>query len=207
MDAILEAIDAADQARSRKRAGLWGRLLGRDLVAMAGADRIDTTVRVRIAYADTHAAALEEHLAELEIASEHLQRQTTALLDAIDRCRASSIPSDDESSDFQIDDSVHRQLLHMEALIASWRITAAQLALAMDYGRSMTERYAQVRNVLLPLWRHRAASSAMSRKLREEESSRVQQLQDAVRGQIDALRQSPQPPSASIAPTPKDLLP
>lgn len=201
LDAILETLDAADAVSARRRAGLLGRLFGRDLVAMARVDDVDNRLRLNLAYTDAHAASLKAHLALLASASEHLQRQIDTLLEVIRVASGESLHEDATN---------HRWLSHLDALIAAWRSTAAQLAMAISYGRSMLERHGQVRDVLIPLWRQRVVAKAMSTKLSADEASSQRSLHHSVREQINALRQSHQasPDSSdSTDPTSKELLP
>lgn len=204
MDAILETLSAADAASARRRAGLLGRLFGRDLVAMARVDDIDNQLRLHLAYTDTHAANLKGHIALLTSASEHLQRQIDALMDVI------GLASSKPDGVAHHDDVTHRWLSNLDIQAAAWRSTVAQLAMAIGYGQSMLERHGQVRNVLIPLWRQRVVAKAMTSKLSADEASSHRSLHQSVREQIIALRNSPVPPpdsSASTAPTSKELLP
>lgn len=204
LDSILETLDAADAVSAKRRAGLLGRLFGRDLVAMARVDDIDNRLRLHLAYTDAHAAGLESHLALLQGASEHLHGHIDALLEVIRRA------SREPDGIAHLDDTTLRWLSHLDALAAAWRSTEAQLLLAISYGRSMLDRHGQVRDVLIPLWRQRIVARAMSSKLSADEASIQRSLHESVRRQITALRQSHQPPpgsSASTDPTPKELLP
>ncbi len=204
LDGILQTLDAADAVAARRRAGLLGRLLGRDLVAMARVDHIDTRLRLHLAGTDTHAASLKAHIALLASASEHLQGQIDALLEV------TRLASCETGGDPQHEDVTRRWLSHLDALAVGWRSTAAQLAMAISYARSMLERHRQVRDVLIPLWRQRVSAKALSTKLGADEASSQRSLHESVRRQITALRRSHQPPPAlshPSTPTFKELPP
>lgn len=169
LEAVVAAVDSGDPARSRRRAGWWGRLLGRDLVAQAQPDPIEQRIRLRLAAAQTHADALVTEVAALEPLAASLQEQIARLEALLERERRASNANGDASDATQL-----RRLSHLDAIAASWRATVAQIALIRTHAVQLLARHAQVRDLLLTLRRERNAAQATGAQLDHDHASRLQ---------------------------------
>lgn len=189
LDAIVHAL-ATTGAHEAPRRGMVGRLLARELSTRAAPDPADYRVRARLAAAATQAALLEQQLARLEAAASLLDQQRAVLDQLLERGRAvPGVASADEAT--RALDPMLRRLAQLEAVAAAWRASRAHLATAIALGRSVLARHAQVRDVLVPLWRHAAATAALSPRMRGGEAERVASLRTFLRAQIGALRGTP----------------
>lgn len=189
LDAIVHAL-ASQDAHEPPRRGVVGRLLARELSTRSAPDPVDYRVRAHLATAATQAAVLERHLAGLEAAASMLDQQRRALDQLLERGRA--VPGVDGADDAaRALDPMLRRLTHLEAIAASWQATRAHVATAVALGRSVLDRHAQVRDVLVPLWRQAAGTAALSARLRGTEAERLARLRTFLRAQIDTLRGAP----------------
>jgi hypothetical protein len=191
LDAILQALEGTDPVRSRKRVGVVGRLLGRDLVAQADPDPIDSRVRLHLARANGHARDLQAHVQHLEVAWKSLY-QHHASLDAAIR-RAEAILSEYQEAAAaagQAEDAAHRRLGYVRAVADSWRNTCAQLDNAVRYGCLVLDRHVQVRDVLVPLWRQQAGAAALNRTFRDSGVLQLESLHLEARHGLAALQTS-----------------
>ncbi|HEY0503427.1 MAG TPA: hypothetical protein VGD42_08020 [Lysobacter sp.] len=180
LEAVVIAIDDADPVRRRRRAGFFGRLIGRDLVAQAQPDPADTRVRLHLSSAEALAVRLEAQVAELEPLSPLLHEQAERLRDTTD---AANGPHDATRA----------------AAMAAMRDTAAaQLALVCRHARALLERHAQVRDVLVPAWRRHSALAGASAYTGAEADAR---LRESLRAQLDALRRALGDERAPFAPS------
>jgi len=159
LDAVVAAVDHIDPARSRRRTGWWGRLLGRDLIAQAQPDPIITRVRLHLSTAQTKAEALTTGAAALEPVANDLQQQI-ARLDALvaHKRTVSTVDSDH-------DDALARRLSHLELIATSWRSTLAQIALVRSHAAQLLDRHTQVRDVFAALWHEHHAAQAVTAHL------------------------------------------
>ena len=79
LEAIVTAIDNADPVRRKRRAGFFGRLLGRDLVAATTFDAADRRVRVHLDGAQTLATALAEQVTAIAHVAAQLRAGSAGL--------------------------------------------------------------------------------------------------------------------------------
>lgn len=211
LDAIIETLATSDAPQARQRAGLLGRLLGNDLVAMARPDPIDARLRVHLAVANGRASELETHLGSLAECSAHLQRQLVALQQIIAQPAATSRRDHQRAAATGPDDAWRRRVSHLQVIADSWRMTVTQMALAASHAEWLLDRHVQVREVLLPLWRQLCAGRAVSRKLQEADASALCELHGTIHRQLAALRAPTQQPAAvstqSSSPSPKEPSP
>ncbi|MFP7721322.1 hypothetical protein [Lysobacter sp. A3-1-A15] len=198
--AIVEVIDASDAQRTRRRAGLLGRLLGWDLVAQAHPDAADARLRVHLAHASEHAERVQRHLSDLAALPVPVEQQIAAM-DAFvtssrEACAASGA-------------SAHRRLDYFQALGDSWRTTRAQLELEAAHIRRVLERYHQVRDLLVPLWHQQAAGAAINKRSNAGTPRGTEHDEHALRRLIASLQASaPAPtPHTPQHPTPADREP
>lgn len=210
LEAIVEAVDSLDPARHRRRMGLWGRLTGRDLIAQAQADSIGNRIRLRLSTAQALASELVARTAELDRLSQHVQQQSDALHDLIARERASgAAPTVDACMPAnEHDAALHRRLSHLEVILASWQASVAQISMVRSHVAHLLDRYVQVRDLLVSLWRQRASSEAATAQL---DHRGIARLQDALHSQLAALHDPvqphPAPPGADTARQPKEPSP
>ncbi|MBF6024475.1 hypothetical protein [Lysobacter niastensis] len=177
LEGIAIAIDNADPARRRRRAGFFGRLLGRDLVAQAQPDPADTRVRLHLSSAQALAERLAAKAAELEPLAAWLREQS-------DRLRA---VIDSTSADADSEPTLARRRVHLGAIAATWDTTVRQVELMHQHVRHLLMRHAQVRDLLVPAWRQQALLTDPSAR---DEAETTARLQDTLRSQLAALREA-----------------
>lgn len=197
LDAILRTLDATDAQRSRRRAGLIGRLLGRDLVARAEAESAERDLRVHLVAAAAQAEALARDAAQLDALREELALDAAALDERI----GTPSPGPGEAGAASPDDAALRRLEHLRALAASWQVALAQMRMASAHARRVLERHAQVRDLLVPLWRQQRLAGHVRTQLEHEEATRMQDMRRDIGLQLAALDAAGTPPPHS-APSP-----
>lgn len=193
LDAVVAAIDSTDPDRSARRAGLLGRLLGRDLVSQAHPDAPEDRVRVQLALAATHADRLLAHLDQLRAVAASLEKQIAELEASIDVARAQFADAAAEATTGE----EARRLATREALATAWRQTLGQLRLALSHAELLLARHEQVRDLLVPLWRQHAAARALNATLGAEQAQRLASMH---REALQALANLHAPP-AYFSPT------
>ncbi|WP_242112921.1 hypothetical protein [Luteimonas aquatica] len=185
LEGVVATLDNADPARRRKRAGVLGRLLGRDLVAQAQPDPVENRIRLQLAGAQALAVELAEGSDALAALSAHLQRQTARL----DELLAGERLADTEADAAHRTVARQRRLEHLDAIAASWRATVAQIAVVRDHAALLLDRHAQVRDLLTTLWRQRAAATAAAAQLAADPGNE-RRLRTLLRAQLIPLRAS-----------------
>lgn len=186
--AILDVLDAADARRSARRVGVIGRLLGRDLVARAHPDPADARVRVRLAHAAAQSAQLEDDLAALQATAAQLAQATRELQAFVQQRQAAANTFDPHDEAAPRDPPLRQRLSYLAAIVDAWRLSSAQIELAIAHARQLLERYAQTRDLLVPLWRQQATAAAEGRRLREQDAGRAADLRHSLRLQLQTLR-------------------
>lgn len=167
LEAVVAAVEASDPARLRRRSGLWGRLLGRDLVELAQPDPVSTRVRLGLATAQSLADELGVRSVALERAAATLQQRADhlAALIADERERLAGSAEVAEATANERLLARVRRLDHLAAIVASWRSSVAHIALVRSQAAQLLVRHAQVRDLMASLWRERASADAMSAQL------------------------------------------
>jgi hypothetical protein len=175
---ILQALELADPRSSSRRAGIVGRLLGRDLAVQARARQAHDHVRLRLELAARRAHDVRLHIAELDEAIAHIRRQRTRLAEIADRGRdaigALSVGAATHP------DAMARRLDHLAVLISSWDVAVAHLRLVRQYGDLLLTRFNHVCDVVVPQWREQvegaiaSAEDETAEPLREALSSLLQ---------------------------------
>lgn len=139
-------------AGKRRRAGLLARLLGRDVLDQHEAEALGARMGVLLIEADRAAAALRA-----DIAARRVRLAASApLLECLDRAAAAlraDVAADDVRGDLRL-----RRAHHLETVHATHAMSAQQLELVAGQHETLLAHYRNVRDVLLPLWRQRAAA-------------------------------------------------
>lgn len=151
---IVTALETADPRVSGRRAGIVGRLLGRDLAAQARARQAHEHVRIRLALAERRAQDVAAHIRELDEAVAHVRRQRARLAEIADRGREALDAF--ALGDAPRPDAMARRLDHLAVLVSSWDVAAAHMRVVREYGELLLARYAHVRDVVVPQWRRHA---------------------------------------------------
>lgn len=149
LEDIVVAIDNLDPVRRRRRAGFWGRLLGRDLVAQAQPDPVATRIRLGLAAAQAHVDDLEQRMRALEPLASAIREQIAQLDTRVAHERATL---NDATGDETRIAAQFRRLDHLAAIATSWRASVAQIALVRAHAEQLLARHAQVRDLLVSLW-------------------------------------------------------
>ncbi|MDR6991523.1 hypothetical protein [Luteimonas sp. 3794] len=145
------AMRAVLPARARPRAGLFARLTGRDVVDQHEAETLGARMGVLLIEADRAAAALR---ADIAAHRARLAASTPALhrLDQAAAALRETIADDDAHHDLRL-----RRAQHLDTVRATHALSARQLQLIAEQHEAVLAHYRNVRDVLLPLWRQRAA--------------------------------------------------
>lgn len=145
------AMRAALPSRGRPRAGLFARLTGRDVIDQHEAETLGARMGVLLIDADRSAAALRADIAA------HRARLAASLpaLDGLDRAAAAlraGSEVDDAHQDLRL-----RRAQHLDTVRATHALSGRQVQLIAEQHEAVLAHYRNVRDVLLPLWRQRAA--------------------------------------------------
>jgi hypothetical protein len=154
---IVQALEVAQSRNAARRAGIVGRLLGRDMPAQARARQAHEHIRIRLHLAERRAQEVVAHLVELDEAIDHVMRQRMRLAQIADRGR-------DARGTFALEpcaapDAMERRLGHLAMLVSSWDVALAHMRLVRQYGELLLARYAHVRDVVVPQWRRDAEAA------------------------------------------------
>ena len=159
MAALIASLTRIDIGRVARRQGWWSRFTGADLEArvefeVAAASLADAMRRTGVAAADARRAraAMRADLPRLDRAQqahEALAGATAAFL------------RDSDGADPAVA-RLYRRLGNLEALHASNRIARAQMVLAIDHLSDLLDRYADIEQLLFPVWQRHALAIAQS---------------------------------------------
>lgn len=206
LDGLVAAVVCATPESVSRSVGVVGRLLGRDLIALAHPDPIDGRVRLHLGAAATQAARIEMHLATLQATLRHLDEQTAMLDGTLRQARLmTQAHAIGEDPSIASDITYQRRADYLQATADSWRAVHAHIAMTLEFGQSVLDRHAQARDVLVPLWRQHAAAAALGSHLTSPEAIRLRSIGETLRVQIRApsasqpthIPQIPQLPSES----------
>lgn len=193
---IVQALEVAGMRASTRRAGIVGRLLGRDMPAQARARQAHEHIRIRLQLAERRAQEVVAHLRELDEAIEHVARQRQRLAETAERGR-------DALGAFALEagglpDAMERRLGHLATLVSSWDVAVAHMRLVRQYGELLLARYAHVRDVVVPQWR-RESEAALAPEAADGGSPDLQ-LRDALASMLQATA-----PGPAVYPTAQDV--
>lgn len=194
---IVQALEFAASRASPLRAGIVGRLLGRDLAQQARARQAYEHIRIRLHLAERRAVEVEAHGRELAEAVAHIGRQRARLAEIAERGRGAMDAFAVGAAPRQAD-AMARRLDHLTLLISSWDIAAAHMRLVRQYGELLLARYAHVRDVVVPQWR-RAVEIALT-----QDEDGDTQAAELLREALESLLQATAPEPA-VFPSGKDL--
>lgn len=138
--------------KSRPRAGLFARLLGRDVVDQHEAEALGARMGVLLIDADRAAATLRADIAAHRARLANATSLLEGLCQAADALRAHGA-ADDAHHDLRL-----RRAQHLDTVHATQDLSRQQLQLISDQHDALLARYHNIRDVLLPLWRQRAAA-------------------------------------------------
>ncbi|TZF88277.1 hypothetical protein [Cognatilysobacter lacus] len=193
---IVQALEVAGTRNAGRRAGIVGRLLGRDLPAQARARQAHEHIRIRLQLAERRAQDVVAHVHELDEAIGHVVRQRARLWETAERGR-------DALGAFALDacarpDAMERRLDHLTMLVGSWDVVVAHMRLVRQYDDLLLARYAYVRDVVVPQWR-RESEAAMA-----PETADGMIPDEPLRGALELLLQATSPVPA-VFPNGHDL--
>lgn len=178
----------ADDARAhQRRVGWWGRLLGRDVQAQAQAQQLAAGIAAVISRADAHARLLATDILDQQQCADTLAQAGPALegwLQAAGQFEQAAVLEP------AIGQALQARRLHLQrmALIATqWQQQWLQLVAA---GQQLLQRYAALRDVLLPAWRQQAALRALDPELHDKIMAELAQMRRR-------LSVAAEPPSSS----------
>lgn len=188
LEALVDVLVSSGVVAAPRGTGLLGKLLGRDLIRAAHPDPVADRVRLHQLAAAEQAEALEAAVGRLEAARRPLVPQADALADQIEQMRpGTSVDTAAGESWHDASDRAARRLDYLKATADSWRGVDAHAAMAVQYGLSVLDRHAQVRDVLIPLWRQHHAANALSTHVLGDPARSLQALAQKLARQIREL--------------------
>lgn len=200
MSSVLTAMKGADPRKISKRPGWFSRLTGRDIfqeitVAVSQGDLQDL-----LAQAEENAERLEDFLENFDRLQNRFSEGHMTLVSQLEAGRAylakhpgAGRPEADSISD-NPRDRFERRLGNMATLAASNEMTIHQLKLAKVQAIDILDRWHEIKEVLLPVWRQNVLAVSNQRLLDPETSMKAvaahESLQAAVAASLKGLPSS-----------------
>ncbi|WP_024889705.1 hypothetical protein [Luteimonas huabeiensis] len=154
LESLRLAMQSADPAGLRRRVGLIGRLLGRDVALESEAGALAARLGVLLHEADRAAEALAAHAAGQANCAGRVEAGCRRLAGleadarAWLRAAADAVPA-------PLREALDGRLDHLRTVLATHELAARQLALLQEQSAGLLARYRNIRDVLLPAWRQR----------------------------------------------------
>ena len=188
LEALVDALSASGVVEGPRGNGLLGKMLGRDLVRAAHPDPPADRVRLHQLAVAEHAQALQAAIGRLEAARRPLLPNADALVELIDQRRRGA-PEGHVALDplHAPIDVAQRRLDYLKTTADAWRGVDAHAAMAVQFGLSVLDRHAQVRDVLIPLWRQHGAATALRNRVLGDAALNLQTLTQKLARQIREL--------------------
>ncbi|MCD9029852.1 hypothetical protein LDO26_16805 [Luteimonas sp. BDR2-5] len=149
----------ADDARGlRRKVGLIGRLLGRDVALQADADALAARIGVLLRDVDRAADALATHAAAQQACIDAVEAGCARLaqVEAEGQARLDAMPAAADTLPGDAAAQLARRLDHLRTVLTTHALTARQLALLRAQSTALLARHRNIRDVLVPAWRQRA---------------------------------------------------
>ncbi|WDS36467.1 hypothetical protein [Pseudoxanthomonas sp.] len=181
MQQIALALQARDPVGIRRRTGLFGRLLGRDMEAQLQAEQLAGQLGVLLVRAD----ALATHLQAMAIGAEDLAAQATDSALAIDDWVAAGSQAQGSADDAWCA-ALSRRLDHLRRMASVQRMQVAQSRIVQAQTHELLERYRRIRDILLPAWRQQAVSEAAAQLPATLQD--MQRTQDEITTEVAAMQ-------------------
>jgi hypothetical protein len=166
LETVLEAVSSVTPAL-RKRASWWDRLLARDLVAQAQPDPVGHRIRLGLSSAQARAAQVAAGADALGLQAVFLEQKIAELGALIEHERALPSRLDAAAAEAWLapGGARLRRLAHLEAISDSWRACVAQITLVRSHAAQLLARHAQLRDLLVTLWREHATAEAAAARI------------------------------------------
>lgn len=207
MAEILQALNGADPRRLAKKPSLFARFTGGDLHLAATVAVSKGALEIKITHADPVAAELEDFLANVDQAIDAFQAGTLQLSAQLEAGRAylrDNPEAGKPQASLQFDnprERFSRRLTNMATLVASNEMTEHQLRLSKAQALDMLDRYREIRDVLLPVWRQHQLAMANQKLLDPVSSTKAIRAHEAM--QLAVAETLKGLPSTSNSPTSK----
>lgn len=207
MAEILHALDGADPRRLAKKPGFFTKLTGGHLHMAATVAVSKDALEIKISDADPVAAELEHFLANVDASIDAFRAGTMKLTAQLEAGRAylrDNPEAGKPQETHQFDnprERFSRRLTNMATLVASNEMTEHQLRLSKAQALDMLDRYREIREVLLPVWRQHQLAMANQRLLDPISATKAIQaheaMQRAVAETLKGLPSASSPPSSN----------
>ncbi|NYZ62526.1 hypothetical protein [Luteimonas deserti] len=155
--ALHTAMRAVLPGRQRARPGLFDRLLGRDVVDQHDADALGARMGVLLVDVDRAAAELRAETAAWRERAAAAGPALARLEQAAAALRAAQMEGG-ISCDLRL-----RRAQHLDTVRHAHALSARQRQLVVAQQETLLERYRNIRDILLPLWRQRADGAQAAR--------------------------------------------
>lgn len=197
MAEILRALQGADPRRIAKKSGFFARFTGADLHAIAAVTSSQEMLESKVEQADPVATQLEEFLSNVDGVLNVMQLGTKGLIEQLEAGRtflrenpSAGVPQGPQQFD-NPRERFSRRLANMATLVASHEMTWHQLRLARAQAVDMLDRYREVREVLLPVWRQHQLALANQKLLDPASSVKAIQAHEAMQTAVAASLKNP----------------
>lgn len=185
------ALLADAPVRLRQRAGWWGRLLGRDLVAEQQAQQLAAGLPAVVARADAQARLLAADISRQQALARTLQ-QADAVADAWLQqgqgfASGGALPA-------PVLQALQARLRHLQRMILINQQAGQHWLQLAASGQALLQHYASLRDVLLPAWRQQQTLRTADPALQARIVAQLTQM----RLQVDAMAD----PAAAAPPAP-----
>ncbi len=172
---IALALQSADPAQLRRRAGWWGRLLGRDVERQRDADALQPQLGVLLVQAEDRARALQARAMQRQSAIAAAEQAAVALEHWIDAgsLQLPSLPDTEQHAVFA------QRLDHLRRLAALQRSEGGQWQLLQAQDDALLARFRRIADVLLPAWRQAALARQAQDQTRHNQQAAALQAQIA----------------------------
>lgn len=190
LDELRRALQAHDPRSSRRGMGLFGRLMGHDVLAESEAVQLRARLGTLVAAADRSAEALEARGHALGRLQDEAAAAIAGIGAAISRARdwLEAHPEAGDAASAGADSpraALERRLQHLATVQTMRELGMRQLALLQSQDIELLARYRRIRDVLLPAWRQQVLADAGVAGRRHARAAAVAWA--AIASEVDAM--------------------
>ncbi|MCD9030783.1 hypothetical protein LDO32_03415 [Luteimonas sp. Y-2-2-4F] len=184
LGALRLAMQSADPAGLRRRVGLFGRLLGRDVALESEAGALAGRLGVLVHEADRAAGTLAAHAAGQAACAGRVEAGCRRLAGLEADARA-WLRTADVAAPEPLREALERRLDHLRTVLATHELAARQLALLQEQSAGLLARYRNIRDVLLPAWRQRRLGDGAADGARR--AGAAAEIESAIAAEVAAM--------------------
>lgn len=195
MTQILAALKGADPRQLTRPMGVLGRMIGRDVVLTSTVSVSRDQLEYLLGQADPVAKALETFLSRIDGVMASFSEGVLSMRVQLEQGRhfldsnpTAGLPVAGEQFD-NPRERFSRRVNNLATLVTTHDLTAYQLRLAKSQALDMFDRYTEIRDVLVPVWRQHQLALANQAQLDPEGTAKAIEAHQAMQTAVaDALR-------------------